>query len=199
MRRADAQPPHLPDGARQMRLPQRDSHRVVLRRPVGEHRERPVLQAGGALQAAVGRGVVRGADRTTGRAPAARRSRPPSRRARPDARRRQLAGQSSKAAQTNRPATPSGGHSAGHTCSNRMAEAGQRAAPRQAPQQGVQILRRVGHRHGSGMVRALRKHWTRRSGNAWTRGYQSNSGCAIAMRKQMRIPAFVLRSSRRPS
>ena len=48
-RQADAQPAHRAHRARDMRLPQRDRRRIgpaaAARRPVGQHRERPVRQA----------------------------------------------------------------------------------------------------------------------------------------------------------
>ena len=65
-RQADAQPPHRAHRARDMRLPKRDRRRIgsagAARRPVGQHRKRPVGEARGKLQAAVRRLVIRRGD-----------------------------------------------------------------------------------------------------------------------------------------
>ena len=59
MRPAQPQPPHSCQAARDMCSPQREAGRVVGGRPVGQRRERPVLQAGVTLQPPVGGGGVR--------------------------------------------------------------------------------------------------------------------------------------------
>ena len=62
-RHADAQPAHRAHRARDMHLPQRHRRGIgsadAARRPIGQHRQRPMRQPGRKLQAAIGRLVVR--------------------------------------------------------------------------------------------------------------------------------------------